>query len=531
MNQLTGSRALLRLAWRRDRIFIPVGIVAMTAMAVVSVQATLALYPSTASLGPAVRAVLTNPASKALYGPVSDLNDPDAFAVYKTTMMGAVFLALFASAIVRRHTRVEEEQGRLDLLGATVLGRRAPLWAAVVLAVLAVTGTCVATAVGYIAVGADPVGSIASVCGWAAVGFAFIGVSVLAAQLTSTARGCTGLTTALFAAAFAWRAVTDTRASMPRWLHWVSPVAWSERADAFAADRWWVVGVGAALMAICVSVAFMLLERRDLGAGMLPMRAGPPHAGRLLSSPIGLATRLHRAGAIGWSLLFVALGAVVGSLAGSATDMLKDPQIVAMLRKVGGGSANIADLYLATELSIAAVIAAAYGVATILRTHTEEVAGHTEMLLATASTRVRVLGAQGVIACAGSALLMALMGLTIGLTSSDPSGPGTGALVIAAIARVPAIWVAVALTVFVVGWAPHHAGAVAWSLLVGFLLLGEFGALLKLPQWVRDLSPFAHVPALPGGDFAPLPAIALLAIAATVAAVGTAGFRRRDIGV
>lgn len=531
MSGLTGSRALLRLAWRRDRIFIPVGIVAMTAMAVASVKATLALYPTSASLGPAVRSVLTNPASKALYGPVSDLNDPDAFAVYKTTMMGAVFLALFAAAIVRRHTRVEEEHGRLDLLGATVLGRRAPLWAAVVLAVGAVSATCVATAIGYVAVGADPVGSIASVCGWAAVGFAFIGVSALAAQITSTGRGCTGLTTAAFAAAFALRAVTDTRASAPTWLQWVSPVAWSQRADAFAANRWWVVGVGAAFMTVCVAVAVTMLERRDLGSGMLPNRPGPAHAGRLLRSPLGLATRLHRAGAIGWALLFVGLGAVVGALAGSAADMLTDPQVVELLRAFGGGSATIADLYVATELGVAAVVATAYGVAVILRTHTEEVAGHTEMLLATSTTRTRLLGAQGLIAGVGSAALMALTGITIGVTSTDPSGPATAELLGAAIARVPAIWVCLALTGVVVGWASRHAAAVAWSLLVGFLLVGEFGALLKLPGWIRDLSPFTHAPPLPGGDFAPLPALALLAIAVAVAAVGAAGFRRRDIGV
>jgi ABC-2 type transport system permease protein len=530
MNQLTGSRALIRLAWRRDRVFIPVGIVAMTAIAVASVKATFALYPAPASLGPAVRAVLTNPASKALYGPVSDLNDPDAFAVYKTTMMGAVFLALFAAAIVRRHTRVEEEHGRLDLLGATVLGRRAPLWAATVVAAVAVITTCVATAIGYIAVGADPAGSIASVCGWAAVGFAFIGLSALAAQITSTGRGCTGLTTAVVAVAFGVRAVTDTRASASTWLGWVSPLAWSQRADAFGADRWWVVGIGAAFMAVCGGVAFAMLERRDLGSGMLPNRPGPDRASRLLSSPLGLATRLQRGGALGWALVFIGLGAVVGALAGSASDMLKDPQIVELLRNFGGGSADVASLYLATELGIAAVVAAAYGVAAILRTHTEEVAGHTEMLLATATTRMRLLGAQGVIACVGSAALMTLTGIAIGVTSTDPSGPGTAELLGAAIARVPAIWVCVALTVLVVGWAPRHAAAVAWSLLVGFLLLGEFGALLKLPGWIRDLSPFAHAPTLPGGDFAPLTALALLAVAGAVAAAGAAGFQRRDIG-
>lgn len=529
MTQLTGSATLLRLAWRRDRIFIPVGIVGITVMAVVSAQATLALYPTTATLGPAVRAVLTNPASKALYGPVSDLNDPDAFAVYKTTMMGAVFLALFAATIVRRHTRVEEEHGRLDLLGATVLGRRAPLWAAALLATVAVAVTCIATAIGYIAVGVDPRGSLAAVCGWAAVGFAFIGVSAVAAQVTGTGRGCAGLTISALASAYALRAITDTRTSIPGWLGWVSPVAWSQRADAFAADRWWVVAIGAGFLTVCVAIAFLLLERRDLGAGMLPVRTGPARAGRLLSSPLGLATRLHRGGAVGWSVVFIALGAVVGALAGSAADMLKDPNVVAMLRKVGGGAADIADLYLATELGMAAFFAAAYGVAVILRAHTEETSGHTEMVLSTAATRMRVLGAQGLIACVGSAVLMALVGVTIGLTSSDPAGPGTGTLVAAALARVPAIWVCIALTVLVVGWAPRHAGASAWSLLVGFLLVGEFGALLELPQWIRNLSPFAHAPTLPGGDVAPLGALALLAIAVIVASVGAAGFRRRDI--
>ncbi len=530
MTQLAGSRTLIRLAWRRDRIFIPVGVVAMTVLAVASVQATLALYPDTASLGPAVRAVLTNPASKALYGPVSDLNDPDAFAVYKTTMMGAVFLALFGAAIVRRHTRVEEEQGRLDLLGATVLGRRAPLWAAVVVATLAVTATCAATAIGYVAVGADPVGAIASVCGWAAVGCAFIGVSALAAQITSTGRGCAGLTTTVVAAAFATRAVTDTRASTPAWLEWVSPLAWSQRADAFAADRWWVIGVGAAFMCVCVVLAFVMLEHRDRGSGMLPKHAGPARGGRLLSSSLGLAIRLHRAGAVVWAILFMGLGAVVGALAAGASDMLKDPDVAELLRMFGGETADIADLYLATELGVAAVVAAAYGVATILRTRTEEVAGHTEMVLATASTRRRVLGAQGLIAFVGSAVLMALVGVTIGLTSSDAAGPSVGELLGAALARVPAMWVCVALTVLLVGWAPRHAGAVAWTLLVGFLTLGEFGALLELPLWMRDLSPFAHAPTLPGGDVAPLAQLVLIAIAGAVALVGAAGFRRRDIG-
>jgi len=69
-----------------------------------------------------------------------------------------------------------------------------------------------------------------------------------------------------------------------------------------------------------------------------------------------------------------------------------------------------------------------------------------------------------------------------------------------------------------------------WAALAGFVVLAELGPLLGLSQWVLDVSPFAHVPKLPGGTFSPAPLIALTAIAALLGAAGLAGLRRRDIG-
>src|SRR5664279_5102961 len=56
------------------------------------------------------------------------------FAANKVAMIDFLTLAFLAIAIVRRHTRGEEESGRFELLGATPVGRLAPLGAAMILA-------------------------------------------------------------------------------------------------------------------------------------------------------------------------------------------------------------------------------------------------------------------------------------------------------------------------------------------------------------------------------------------------------------
>ena len=69
----------------------------------------------------------------------------------------------------------------------------------------------------------------------------------------------------------------------------------------------------------------------------------------------------------------------------------------------------------------------------------------------------------------------------------------------------------------------------AWAVLGVTVIVGLFGQLLRLPQWVRSISPFDHVPALPAEDLTLLPIVILSLIAAGLIATGLWSFRQRDL--
>jgi ABC-2 type transport system permease protein len=99
----------------------------------------------------------------------------------------------------------------------------------------------------------------------------------------------------------------------------------------------------------------------------------------------------------------------------------------------------------------------------------------------------------------------------------------------AAAVQLPAVWLVTALVVILFGAAPKMVAA-AWGLFVAFLLIGQLGPIFNLPQGLMDLSPYAHTPRLPGGDFSATPVLALTAIAAALLVAGFTTFRHRDVG-
>jgi ABC-2 type transport system permease protein len=466
-----------------------------------------------------------------LYGLIYDPTSLGAVAMLKLGGIVAALVAVLAVLTVVRHTRGEEEAGRLELLGATVVSRYAALTAALLVAFGASLVIGVLTAAGLISAGLPTAGSVAFGLAWAGVGIAFAAVAAVSAQLTQSARSATALSIVVLGFVYLLRAIGDTAgAHGPRWLSWLSPVGWGQQIRPYAGERWWVLLLLAGFAAVLAAGAFGLVARRDLGAGLLPDRPGPASAAAGLRSLFALAWRLHRGAVLGWTAGFTVLGAVLGNIASSVGNLLDSPQAREMVLRLGGEK-GLTDAFLAAELGIVGVIASVFGVQAAMRLRAEETASHAEMVLATSVGRFRWAFSHLTVALFGTAALLVGAGLGAGLAHGAQLGDlgQVGPVLLGALVQLPATWVVAAIVVALFGLAPRLIVG-GWAALVAFLLIGEFGPLLRLDQWVMDLSPFAHLPKIPGAQFSAAPILWLTVTAAALIAAGLVGLRRRDIG-
>jgi ABC-2 type transport system permease protein len=124
--------------------------------------------------------------------------------------------------------------------------------------------------------------------------------------------------------------------------------------------------------------------------------------------------------------------------------------------------------------------------------------------------------------------LAAGLGVGVGYASVTGDTSQVARLVGAAVATVPGVLVMVGVATALFGWLPRLTVA-AWMAFATVLIIGLFGQVLRLPEWVRSASPVAHVPAVPAESASALSVIGLLAVAGALIGADMIGFRCRDV--
>ncbi len=523
---MTGTGALVRLILRRDRIRLPIWVLALVGIVYASAAAISETYATPDQIRAYASTMGTSPAAIAMAGPPVALDTIGGIAVNETAITALVGIALMSVFLVVRHTRTEEETGRTEMLRSTVVGRHAPLAAALIVVSAASVLVGVGVAASVAALDVRTSGVVVYGAAVAGFGIVFACVTAVAVQLTAHGRGAIGISLVVLGVAFLLRAVGDVRDS---WLSWLSPIGWSQQVQAFGDLRWWPLAFSVVFAALAVVAAVALAARRDLGSGILPARPGPAQAAPALGTPIGLAWRLQRGSVIGWVVGIFIGAAAFGSFSREVQSMVEsNPELADFFAQAG--QASLVDSFLASAMLVMNLIGAGFAVSSALRLRSEETSGRLEPVLATGVSRTRWLLSGVLVTMAGSVLVVAAGGLGVGLAHgivSDDLGVVVDLLGYSLV-YLPAVLALAGLAVLLFGWAPR-AGGVAWAALAVCFLIGYLGELLGFPAWLENISPFTHTPLVPVDTVAGAPLATLTLSVVLGVALGVVGFRRRDI--
>ncbi len=526
-----GTGTLLKFMLRRDRVKLPAWVAGLGLFVVYVVSALPSAYKTPEELQAAV-SLYADPVGRMLIGPGYGFDNPSVqqFVANGYGLYFMILAALMSMFLIVRHTRVEEQTGRAELVRANVVGRYAALTAAIGVAII--TNVLAAAVIFLLMVGMggfDITGSLLFAVSIGAVGLAFAGITTITVQLSEYSKIATAMAGGVLGAAFVVRAGGDMMAAGGNALSWLSPLGWAQQTAPFVLDRWWPLAFLIVLAVITTLIGYVLLVRRDLGASLLAVRPGPARAKPSLGTPLGFAFRLQRPSIIGWAIALAISGVVFGAFADgllSATDNM--PEV--FMELLGSGESLLAG-YFGYMAMFMAYLAGTFAILAIQGVRNEETSGRAEPILATGLGRTRWLGSNILITIFGIVLLMIIAGISTGIGAAIVTGDWgyITELTLAHLNQVPAVLVLLGITTLLFGILPRAIMAV-WALLGFSVFIGTFGRLFDLPG-LYNLSPFSHLASMPLESFAIKPAVVLTTIALITLLIGIAGLKRRAINV
>lgn len=296
---------------------------------------------------------------------------------------------------------------------------------------------------------------------------------------------------------------------------------------------WTSVGFLAVIVTGFIAVGVVAFARRDLLVPEGSGRVRVPRLGFGVSGVFGRSFAERLPAAIAWGGGLALYAVLIASSADELVAALKQiPQIVAMVETMfpdadvlsTGGFLQLA--FFGEAILFAAIAAATFAAGW----SSDEGERRLEVVLGAPIGRARwmVLSGAGVLAALTVVIVLQSVGVAIGASTAgdDVARPTVGALFLGAYAA------AVLGVGFAVGGLvrPSLAAPVTLGLGLGFYLLDLIGTILRLPDWILDLSLNRHLgrPMLGQFDGPGLVLCAVMALGGL--ALGAWGLARRDIG-
>jgi ABC-2 type transport system permease protein len=523
---------------RRTLLGLDVRLVLRGAILLIAVSAGLTAvvvrqYAATFSTADAARSLevlAQNPAIRTLFGVPRALGDAGGFTVWRTGTIVVVAAAAWALAALTRLTRGEEDTGRawLTLVGPLRL-RSALLLHLLAVGAVAV-GFGAAIALAMVASGAGVRGATVYGAGIAVSGLLFAAIGACCAQLMGERRAASGLAAGLLLLGLLARMVADGLASLS-WMSWLTPFGLLSLSEPYAGDRWLPLAVLLAEAVVFGSLAWIAAGRRDVSAGLIRTRGERPPRFRLLRSVTGFLTRRTLRPLAGWSLALCAYFLLIGLLAVSLTDFLEaNPRFAELAGQAGFDSLATVQGYIASLIMLLAIPLGLFAALRVADDAADEAHGRLTLMLARPVGRTRLAATETVVVAAACVVIALLAGAAAWLGIRVIGGTlRLGEAIAGSFNILPVALLSLGAAILAFGWVPRAVVLVGALPVVGGFIIWVLAETLDWPDWLGQISPFAHLASVPARSPDWAGVWTMLAVAAAFAALGIVGFARRDL--
>lgn len=531
VDSYTGTGFLLRFYLRLDGKRIGIWAGAFFVLIYFSVATMDGAYPTQEALQGRA-SLMYNPAAIMMTGPALSLDNYTFGAMLANELSLWTFLpaAIMSVLLVVRHTRQDEESGRMETVRALAVGRYAPTAATLIVVLIANGAVGAAVSIALITQSQPIPDSVAYGLGTGLLGLLFGAVAALTSQLTEHARTASGSAMAVLAVTAIVRGFGDVINPTGSWLSWFSPIAWVQQTRLYVDLRWWPLTLVFVATVLVTGAALRLSRKRDLGAGMVSPRPGPALADASLLSPFGIANRLLSGTFIGWTAGLLVFAVAFGALASSLEPLVADNPAISEWVPIDMGDLTLS--FAAVILALLAIGPAILVVTSIGQLKSEERSGRLDEVLIAGSSRSAVLTAWLTVStlwALGSMLALGL-GTGVGLTLVTGEPSRILDLTLASAAYFTALLVTSALAALAYGLGLQFM-AITWSYVAFVSIEVYLGDVLNLPSSVRSLSPIWQTPLIPYESWNGTPLAVMTGIAALMYGAAFAAFTRRDLAI
>nr|WP_228768619.1 ABC transporter [Mycolicibacterium malmesburyense]CRL66532.1 putative exporter of polyketide antibiotics-like protein [Mycolicibacterium malmesburyense] len=499
----------------------------MSAMVASQYQTISSLLDATA-----LRAMAGNPAEKILLGPPIAIDNPGGFTVWRTGTLISVLVSLSMILATTRITRGEEDLGRWNLLLAGRLRLREILIRS--LNVLAASALLigVAVAAGLLATRTAPTGAVIHAGGISLIAIFFAATALVAAQVMPGRTGATGVSVAVLGGCLALRMLADGSPQLA-WLAWATPFGLTTRAAPYAHNRVLPLVVLLTYAIALVGAALLASRHRDLGDGLVAVSASRRPRKRLLHNVSGFALRRTARVIVGWAVAVAAFYVLIGALLTEVLEFLQtNPRIAERAKEAGISGFDSVNTFAAPLFSLLPVATGLFAAMRLATMVSDEKAGRWNLVFALPVSRVHLMSAE--VAVIVSAMLAlhcsAAIAMWSGAKITGASLQFADALA-GSLNPLPVAMLAAGAAAVGVGWLPSAAGAIGALPLVGGFVVNAITQTANAPAWVANLSPWAHLAAVPEVPPDWVATVVMLLTSALLTATGVCGFVRRDVAI